>query len=379
MACRIFFIVRLFCHFRHSHISAGVYIFPIFVPQNKKTDMNRKKAVYLSCAVAMLLIICAVVPLCLLMNRPVTTMQAGILYIDEDDTADSVCCKLEKQFQARRMAGFRLLVSMRDYGKHVHTGAYSIFPEETTLQLFRKLNYGHQIPVKLVVPATRTVGQMVCAVSRQIMVDSIRLASLLDDSIYCASLGFNKETLPALFLPNTYEVYWNMSVEEFVRRMKKEYDRFWNGQRRDKAKAVGLTPLEVSTLASIVEGETSNTGEMPVVAGLYLNRLRIGMPLQADPTVKFALKDFGLKRILFKHLETDSPYNTYKNTGLPPGPISIPSLAAIESVLNPSHHDYLYMCAKEDLSGTHNFARTLSQHQVNARRYQQALNQMRIR
>ena len=164
-----------------------------------------------------------------------------------------------------------------------------------------------------------------------------------------------------------------------MKRMKKEYDRFWNAQRLNKAKAAGLTPVEVSTLASIVEEETADKDEMPVVAGLYLNRLRIGMPLQADPTVKFALQDFGLRRILYKHLETDSPYNTYKCQGLPPGPIRIPSIHAVESVLNYSHHRYLYMCAKEDLSGTHNVARTLSEHQANARRYQQALNRRNIR
>lgn len=341
--------------------------------------MNRKKAVYLSCAATLLLILCAAVPFCLLLNHPIRTLQGGLLYIDGDDNTDSVCRKLEKHFMANHLGGFKLLASIKDYGKHIHTGAYSISPEETTLRLFRKLEHGYQTPVKIVVPGTRTVGQMASAVTRQIMADSARMASLLDDSIYCTSLGFNKETLPALFLPNTYEVYWNMGAEGFVKRMKKEYDRFWNEQRRAKAAAVGLTPVEVSTLASIVEEETADTNEMPIVAGLYLNRLHIGMPLQADPTVKFALKDFALKRILLKHLETDSPYNTYRNPGLPPGPIRIPSIAALESVLNPSHHNYLYMCAKEDFSGTHNFARTLSQHLANARRYQQASNKRGIR
>lgn len=342
-------------------------------------NMNRKKAASAISAAALLVALCAAVPLSMLMNHPIQRGSGSLLYIDEDDTEDSVCTKLEEQFSARRLTGFKLLASVKDYKSHIHTGAYRLSAEETTLQLFRKLNNGHQTPVRLVVPGVRTIGRMAATVGRQIMADSARIASLLNDSAYCASLGYSKETLPAFFLPNTYEVYWDMTAEDFVKRMKKEYARFWNRQRKDKAEAAGLTPVEVCTLASIVEEETANKSEMPVVAGLYLNRLRIGMPLQADPTVKFALQDFGLRRILHKHLETDSPYNTYKIQGLPPGPIRIASIHAIESVLNYAHHDYLYMCAKEDFSGTHNFAHTLAQHQANARRYQQALNKRNIR
>ena len=161
--------------------------------------------------------------------------------------------------------------------------------------------------------------------------------------------------------------------------MKREYDRFWNEQRRTQAEAVGLTPVEVATLASIVEEETAQKAEKPMVAGLYLNRLRKGMPLQADPTVKFALQDFGLRRILLKHLETDSPYNTYRQAGLPPGPIRVATPEGLESVLHPARHSYLYMCAKEDFSGFHNFAATLQEHSRNAQRYQQELNRRKIR
>lgn len=185
--------------------------------------------------------------------------------------------------------------------------------------------------------------------------------------------------MPALFIPNTYEAYWNTDAKAFIHRMKKEYERFWTQERRDKAQACGLTPIEVSTLASIVEEETANKSEMPMVAELYLNRLQDGMPLQADPTIKFSLQEFGLRRILHKHLEVESPYNTYKHAGLPPGPIRIASIQGIESVLNHAQHDYLYMCAKEDFSGTHNFAATFAEHQANARRYQQALNKRNIR
>ena len=161
--------------------------------------------------------------------------------------------------------------------------------------------------------------------------------------------------------------------------MKREYNNYWNQKRISKAQAIGLTPLQVSTLASIVDEETANNAEKPVVAGLYINRLKKGMLLQADPTVKFALQDFTLKRILLKHLSIDSPYNTYKYAGLPPGPIRIPSVQGLESVLNYARHNYLYMCAKEDFSGTHNFAVTHSQHIVNAKLYQRELNRRKIK
>ena len=211
------------------------------------------------------------------------------------------------------------------------------------------------------------------------MIDSVDIAQLLTDTAYIHSIGYTKETLPALFIPNTYEVYWDMSAKDFIQRMEKENKAFWNTDRMEKAKAIGLSPIEVATLASIVEEETANNEEKPMVAGLYINRLKRGMLLQADPTIKFSLQDFGLKRILYKHLEVKSPYNTYKNAGLPPGPIRIPSIRGLESVLNHAKHNYLYMCAKEDFSGTHNFAVTSAQHAANARKYQQALNRRGIR
>jgi UPF0755 protein len=176
-----------------------------------------------------------------------------------------------------------------------------------------------------------------------------------------------------MFIPDTYEFYWDISVIEFLRRMNRQYTRFWAG-RMDKADKTGLTPIEVSILASIVEEECKYTDEYPIVAGLYLNRLRIKMPLGADPTVKFAVGDFSLRRVLNKHLAVDSPYNTYKHTGLPPGPIRIPSIKGIDSVLDYTKSDYLYMCAKEDLSGRHNFTKSAAEHQRNANRYRKALD-----
>lgn len=301
------------------------------------------------------------------------------IYIDGDDNLDSVYHKIIRNGNPKNMFGFQYLAEKDKYGENIRTGRYALNPGDNMRHLYRRLSMGYQTPINLTVPSVRTVDRLVRAVSRQLMIDSVDIAKLVADTAYCARLGYNKETLPALFIPNTYEVYWNMSADAFMQRMKKEHTAFWNTERQKKAESIGLTPIEVSTLASIVEEETANGAEKPMVAGLYINRLNKGMLLQADPTVKFGLQEFGLKRILFKHLEVDSPYNTYKYAGLPPGPIRIPSIQGLESVLNHAQHNYIYMCAKEDFSGTHNFAVTASQHQANARRYQQALNQRKIR
>ena len=181
-----------------------------------------------------------------------------------------------------------------------------------------------------------------------------------------------------MLLPDTYDVYWNISAESLLDRMEREYNRYWNDERLEKAHKAGLSPIEVATLASIVEEETNIADEMPIIAGLYINRLRKRIPLQADPTIKFAIGDFGVKRILKKHLRIDSPYNTYKHYGLPPGPIRIASKQAIDAVLNYRKSNYIYMCAKDDLSGRHNFAATLAEHNRNARKYHKALNKLRI-
>lgn len=301
------------------------------------------------------------------------------IYIDRDDNLDSVYHKIIRAGKPKSTFGFQYLAEKEHYGNEIRTGKYAINPDDNMRYLYRRLSMGYQTPVNLTVPSVRTLDRMVRAVSRQLMIDSVDIAKLISDSAYYTRMGYSKETLPSLFIPNTYEVYWNMSADAFMKRMQKEHAAFWNEERRKKAESIGLTPEEVSTLASIVEEETANGPEKPMVAGLYMNRLKKGMLLQADPTVKFGLQEFGLKRILFKHLEVDSPYNTYKYPGLPPGPIRIPSIQGLESVLNHAQHNYMYMCAKEDFSGTHNFAATLSQHMANARRYQQALNRRKIK
>lgn len=309
--------------------------------------------------------------------QPFQITETVYLYIDRDDNIDSVYQKMVEVGNPKQMHGFESLVKYKGYTPKM--GRYAIKPTDNMRYLHRRLSMGYQTPVRLTVGSVRTLDRMARNVARQLMIDSAEVARLMTDTSYIHGMGYTNETLPALFIPNTYEVYWDMTAEEFMQRMLKENKAFWNDKRLQQARSIGLTPVEVATLASIVEEETANQAEKPMVAGLYLNRLKRGMLLQADPTVKFSMQDFGLKRILFKHLEVDSPYNTYKYAGLPPGPIRVPSFQGLESVLNYSKHNYLYMCAKEDFSGTHNFAVTSAQHAANARRYQQALNRRGIR
>lgn len=309
--------------------------------------------------------------------QPFQITDTTYIYIDRDDNVDSVYTKIIEAGNPKQMHGFESLVKYQGYTPK--TGRYAIKPSDNMRYLHRRLSMGYQTPVKLTIGSVRTLDRMARNVARQLMIDSTEVAALFNDTAYIRKIGYSEETLPALFIPNTYEVYWDMSAKEFMTRMQKEHKAYWNEKRMKQAEEIGLTPIEVATLASIVEEETAVNAEKPMVAGLYINRLKRGMLLQADPTVKFSLQEFGLKRILFKHLEVDSPYNTYKHAGLPPGPIRVPSYQGLESVLNYTKHNYIYMCAKEDFSGTHNFAVTSAQHAANARRYQQALNKRGIR
>ena len=300
------------------------------------------------------------------------------IYIDRDDSSDSLSCKVQEVLAPRSMKAFDWLMQHEGY-IHVKPGCYSFDANDNLRMAVRRLGLGWQSPIRLIVPSVRTLDRMAQSLSKQLMIEEEEIIHLLTDKSYVDSLGYVEETLPALFVPNTYEVYWDISVDGLMQRLQKENLAYWNNERRAKAQLIGLTPVEVATLASIVDEETAVNVEKPIVAGLYLNRLQRGMLLQADPTVKYATGDPTLRRILNKHLTIDSPYNTYLYNGLPPGPIRIPSMVALEAVLNPARHNYIYMCAKEDFSGTHNFATTLAQHNANARRYQQALNKRGIK
>ncbi|MBR2638004.1 MAG: endolytic transglycosylase MltG [Bacteroidaceae bacterium] len=301
------------------------------------------------------------------------------IYIYPHDTSESIIEKLENIDGVKCTKGFKIIAAYNNFDRQKRTGRYAIYDKDNMRAIYRRIVSNQQTPVKITLPAARTIEQFIAAAGNQLMIDSVELIQLVMQPTLYDSIGYTKETLPSLFLPNTYEVYWNISTEQFMQRMIKEHRAFWSDSRLAKAKAIGLTPEEVSTLASIVDEETNNHEEKPMVAGVYINRLKRGMLLQADPTVKYAIGDFTRKRILNDDLNIESPYNTYRYKGLPPGPIRIPTLQAIESVLNYTKHNYIYMCAKEDFSGKHNFATNLASHNANARRYQQALNKLRIK
>ena len=259
-------------------------------------------------------------------------------------------------------------------------GRYIFTPDKTNKEIVRTLTMGWETPMMLTLSGNiRGLEKLSGILGKKLAADSASFMEYLCKEDVWKGCGFNRENFMGMFLPNTYEVYWTITPEKFVERMKKEYEKFWNSERTAKAAQIGLTPQEVSVLASIVCEETNYGPEMPRVAGVYMNRLKKGMKLDADPTVKFALGDPTIKRILFRHLEVDSPYNTYKNLGLPPGPITIPSIKGIESVLGYEKHNYLYFCASPAMDGTHRFARTLAEHNRNAREYQAVLNKMKIR
>lgn len=313
-----------------------------------------------------------------LIFQPFSLEETAYIYIYPETTYEQAAVQLEEKTNLPSEKIFHLLADRMNYLNNVKTGRYAIEDGMTMPEVIRRLRSGQQSPVALTFNNTRTFENLAGRLSQQLMVDSLSLLNNLQDSTQAEKFGFNVENFPVMFIPNTYEVYWNTSVDELFARMKREYDRFWNDSRRTKAERIALSPAEVSILASIVEEEATYADEYPIVAGLYLNRLNRGMRLEADPTVKFAIGDFTLRRILYRHLEVESPYNTYKNSGLPPGPIRIPSIQAIEGVLSPQQHDYLFMCAKEDLSGRHNFATTHAEHARNAAAYQRALNERGI-
>lgn len=305
--------------------------------------------------------------------------EVAYICIDADDTQDSVLSKLTPIASKRGISGFGTMMRHSGYGDNIHTGRYAIEPGETSFKVLRRLMAGMQTPLNLTIPEVRTMDRLATILSHKLMLDSATIASRLQDSLYCSRYGYTQATIPALFVPNTYEVYWDVSLDHLMERMQREHAAFWTDERLALADSIGLTPTEVATLASIIDEETNALDEKPIIAGVYLNRLRAEMPLQACPTIRFALQDFTIQRIYKKHLEVESPYNTYINLGLPPGPIKIASVGGIDAVLHHEEHNYIYMCAKEDFSGTHNFASTYEEHMANSRRYNKALKERGIK
>ncbi len=297
------------------------------------------------------------------------------LYIDDDDTPDSLFNKMEEH--CHDYGATAVMTLSRHFNKGTfRPGRYTITPTTNAFVLFRNIRNGKQEPLNLVIPEVRTREKLAEAIAPNLMMSKEELLRYLNnnDSLSFLGTGIDTCTVIALFMPYTYEVYWNISPRKLLKKMQENHKTFWNDERKAKAKALGLTPIEVQTLASIVDEETNYLPEKPTVAGMYYNRLKTEMPLQADPTVKFAMQNFALKRIYNNMLLYPSPYNTYYVTGLPPGPIRIASVAGIDAVLNLHHHDFLYMCAKDDLSGSHVFAVTYPEHLKNAAKYTAAIN-----
>ena len=300
-------------------------------------------------------------------------------YIYPGASLDSVMTLIEADYTIASPMAWR-----RDCAKVDLTapkpGHYRFPVRMANRQLLRRLKKGEETPVRLTFNnSIRTRYQLAGRLSQTLLLDSTTIATYMDSVPFLKQYGLTPETAVCIFIPNTYEVYWTMTAEQLFERMNKEFEHFWTDERKAKAKAKGLTPLEVATLASIVEAETYRTAEHPTIASLYLNRLAKDMPLQACPTVIFAVGDFTMRRVLNKHLAIDSPYNTYKNTGLPPGPIRLPQPSALDAVLNAPKTNYLYMCANPDFSGTHVFSETYQQHEATARLYQQRLNERNIK
>ena len=273
---------------------------------------------------------------------------------------------------------FDWVAKKKNYRRLIKPGRYVIDKDFSYNSFINMLRSGRQTPVKITFQNIRTLNQLAGKIGRQIEADSMQLMNFLaDDSNYLDD-GFKKETVIAVFIPDTYEIYRNTDARGLYNRMLKEYRIFWNEQRLTMARGKGLDPIEVSILASIIDDEVLKPDEKPRIAGVYLNRLKRGIPLQACPTIKFALNDFTITRVLYKHLQTDSPYNTYKHGGFPPGPIGCPSIEGLDAVLNAEDHDYLFFAAKADFSGYHNFSRTLAEHNHYAAIYQKELNKRRI-
>lgn len=271
------------------------------------------------------------------------------------------------------LISFSFLSKIMDYDKQVKPGRYLLQPGLTNIEGIRVLRAGIQEPVKITFNNVRVIKDLSEKITRNLNMKQEEFEAALIGFAMNNQYGFNKDNILCMFIPNTYEVYFNDSPEDLIDRMYTEYEKFWNDERKEKAKAIGLTPIEVSILASIVQAESVKHAEAPIISGLYINRLKKDIPLQADPTLVFAVGDFTLKRILNEHKEIDSPYNTYRNRGLPPGPVNMPEIFALKAVLDYTKSNYLYMCAKEDFSGNHNFTHSYRQHMNNAIKYQNAL------
>jgi len=303
----------------------------------------------------------------------------GFLYIPTGSTYQHVQDSLQKHGFLRSASNFEIWQRIKSYQNLVKPGRYELRKGMTNRQLVTILRSGRQTATRVTFNNIRTLDQLASRVSAVLETDSASLMAAFLDPEFLKRNQLTPHNVKTIFIPNSYDMWWNISPAQFVERMRTEHDRFWNEDRKKRATARNLTPIDVAILASIIQAETNKVSEMPTMASVYLNRLRRGMRLQADPTVKFAVGDFTLRRILNVHLKTESPFNTYIHTGLPPGPVNFPSPTSLDAVLNSPSTDYLFFCARADFSGYHAFARTLAEHNRNAQLYWAELNRRGIR
>ena len=344
-----------------------------------KQRKSHKKVLWISLLVFIILLLAGGVFIYNRLFSPAFDInETAYIYIDERKDYDELLLQLQTTAKIKDIRSFQKLASATGYPDKIKTGRYALTPQTTLRQALAILSNAMQTPTNITFNNIRIKQDFTKRINEQLMLDGDSLLSYLNNQQICQQYGFDTTTILCMFIPNTYEIYWNISLDKYMQKMKREYDNFWTEERKKRAESIPLSPIQVSILASIVEEETAASSEFATVAGLYINRLKSGMLLQADPTVKYAIGDFSLRRILNVHLKTESPYNTYLNTGLPPGPIRMPSIKGINAVLNYEKHNYIYMCAKEDFSGKHNFATNMAAHNRNADRYRQALNQRKI-
>ncbi len=301
------------------------------------------------------------------------------LYIPTGSDFEDLVSNMKEKKLLINENSFRWTAKQMNYNLNVKPGKYQLKPKMNNKELITLLRSGRQVPVNVIFNNIRTKEQLALRIGEQIEAKPQSILNLINDIDYTKQLGFTTENILAMFIPNTYEFFWNTSADRFLQRMKKEYDKYWTPQRLDLARKINYTPVQISVLASIVQMESNKEDEKPIIAGVYINRLKKDWKLEADPTLVFALGDFSISRVLRIYKEIDSPYNTYMYNGLPPGPICLPTIASLNAVLKYIPHKYMFFCAKDDFSGYHSFASTYEQHLLNARRFQKALDRRGIR
>jgi len=346
--------------------------------EKEKKSGNGKKTVFAIVAIAVFIIAYYGFRTYNTYLAPNITENEKYLYVKTGTVLNTLFENLEQKKIVKNISTFKNAAEKMNLAASIKPGRYKLKTNMGNRALINMLKIGNQDAVKLKIHNIRKKENFAAFLSNNLEPDSLSFIQLFDSTAFIGKYGFNTENVYAMFIPNTYEVNWNTSPTDFFERMHKEYEKFWTAGRKQKAASLNLTPVQVYTLASIVDAEALYDKEMPTIAGLYLNRLNKGILLQADPTVIFANNDFTVKRVTGKLLQVQSLYNTYKYAGLPPGPIMMPSINAIDAVLNHEKNDYIYMCAKDDFSGYHNFAATKEQHLINARKYREALDKRNI-